>query len=147
MFRSRTNAIGWKPRKKEAGPEMQGTRYWRFRIPTSPPPSPCTGSPFYNCLPFPQLRTSTRIHRLFSFGVIGCCGLKATHRAGAGMVRLLLTTVSPLERGPKNSLKEKEKWKRVSTLRIHLPVRQNIAIIGQIIRKPRYFSLNSYMPK
>ena len=74
-----------------------------------PPPSPCTGSPFYNCLPFPQLRTSTRIHRLFSFGVIGCCGLKATHRAGAGMVRLLLTTVSPLERGPKNSLKEKEK--------------------------------------
>ena len=149
MFRSRTKAIGWKPRKKEAGPEMQGTRYWSFRIPTSPPPppSPCTGSPFYNCLPFPQLRTSTRIHRLFSFGVIGCCGLKATHRAGAGMVRLLLTTVSPLERGPKNYLKEKEKWKRVSTLRIHLPVRQNIAIIGQIIRKPRYFSLNSYMPK
>ena len=89
MFRSRTKAIGWKPRKKEAGPEMQGTRYWRFRIPTSPPPSPCTGSPFYNCLPFPQLRTSTRIHRLFSFGFIGCSGLKTTHRAGEGMVRSL----------------------------------------------------------
>ena len=27
-FRSRTKVIGWKPRKKEAGPEMQGTRYW-----------------------------------------------------------------------------------------------------------------------
>ena len=40
MFRSRTNAIGWKPRKKEAGPEMQGTRYWSFRIPTSPPRLP-----------------------------------------------------------------------------------------------------------
>ena len=78
---------------------------------------------------------STRIHRLFSFGLIGCCGLKATHRAGAGMVRLLLTTLSPLKRGPKNSLKEKEKRKRVSTLCIHLPIRQNIAVIGQIIRK------------
>ena len=106
---------------------------------TPPPPFPCTGSPFYNCLPFPQLRTSTRIHRLFSFRVSGSSGLKTTHRAGAGMVRLLLTTVSPLKRGPRNSLREKEKWKRVSTLCIHLPVRQNIAIIGQIIRKPRYF--------
>ena len=28
----RTKAIGWKPRKKVAGPEMQGTRYWRIRI-------------------------------------------------------------------------------------------------------------------
>ena len=137
-------------KKKEAGPEMQGTRYWRIRIsplPPPPPPSPCTGSPFYGCLPFLQLRTSTRIHRLFSLGVSGCSGLKATHRAGAGMVRLLLTTLSPLKWGPKNSLKEKEKWKRVSTLCIHLPVRQNIATIGQIIRKPRYFSLTSYMPK
>ena len=109
MFRSRTNAIGWKPRKKEAGPEMQGTRYWSFRIPPPHPPSPCTGSPFYNCLPFPQLRTSTRIHRLFSVVFIGSSGLKATHRAGAGIVRFVLTTVSPLKRGPKNTLKEKEK--------------------------------------
>ena len=36
MFRSRTKAIGWKPRKKVAGPEMQGTRYWRIRIPHAP---------------------------------------------------------------------------------------------------------------
>ena len=107
--------------------------------PPPPPPSPCTGSPFYNCLPFPQLRTSTRIHRLFSVVFIGSCGLKTTHRAGAGMVRFVLTTLSPLKWGPKNSLKEKEKWKRVSTVCIHLPVRQNITIIGQIIRKPRYF--------
>ena len=92
---------------------MQGTRYWRFRIPPLPPHPPCTGSPFYNCLPFPQLRTSTRIHRLFSVVFIGSSGLKATHRAGAGMVRFVLTTLSPLKRGPKNSLKEKEKWKRV----------------------------------
>ena len=77
--------------------------------PPPPPPSPCTGSPFYNCLPFPQLRTSTRIHRLFSLWVSGSSGLKTTHRAGAGMVRLLLTTVSPLKLAPKNSLKEKEK--------------------------------------
>ena len=101
-----------KTKKKEAGPEMQGTRYWRFRIPHRPPPppsSPCTGSPFHNCLPFPQLRTSTRIQRLFSLRVSGCCGLKPTNRACSGMVRLLLTTVSPLKRGPKNSLKEKEK--------------------------------------
>ena len=119
---------------------MQGTRYWRFRIsPRAPPPSPCTGCPFYNCLPFRQLRTSTRIHRLFSVVFIGSSGLKTTHRAGAGMVRFVLTTLSPLKRGPKNTLKEKEKWKRVSTLCIHLPVRQNIAIISQIIRKPRYF--------
>ena len=118
---------------------MQGTRYWSFRIPPPHPPSPCTGSPFYNCLPFPQLRTSTRIHRLFSVVFIGSPGIKATHRAGAGMVRFVLTTLSPLKRGPKNTLKEKEKWKRVSTLCIHLPVRQNIAIISQIIRKPRYF--------
>ena len=145
MFRRRTKAIGWKPRKKEAGPEMQGTRYWRFRIPP-PPPSPCTGCPFYNCLPFRQLRTSTRIHRLFSVVFIGSPGIKATHRAGAGMVRFVLTTLSPLKRGPKNTLKEKEKWKRVSTLCIHLPVRQNIAIISQIIRKPRYFFNFSYLP-
>ena len=124
MFRSRTKAIRWKPRKKRRG------RKCKVR----------------SCLPFPQLRTSTRIHRLFSFGVSGSCGLKTTHRAGAGIVRLLLTTMSPLKRGPKNSLKEKEKWKRFSTLCIHLPVRQNIAIISQIIRRPRYFFSFSYLP-
>ena len=96
-------------KKKEAGPG--NARYEILEVSNYPPPPPlpCNGSPFYSCLPFPQLRTSTRIHRLFSFGFIGSSGLKATHRACAGMVRLLLTTVSPLKLGPKNSLKEKEK--------------------------------------
>ena len=97
-------------KKKRGG--AGNVRYEILEVSNSPPPRPpfpCTGSPFYNCLPFPQLRTSTRIHRLFSVVFIGDSGLKTTHRAGAGMVRLLLTTVSPLKLGPKNTLKEKEK--------------------------------------
>ena len=101
-----------KTKKKRGG--AGNARYEILEVSNSPPPpappsSPCTGSPFHNCLPFPQLRTSTRIQRLFSLRVSGCCGLKPTNRACSGMVRLLLTTVSPLKRGPKNSLKEKEK--------------------------------------
>ena len=96
-------------KKKRAG--HGNARYEILEVSNSPHQPPCNGSPFYNCLPFPQLRTSTRIHRLFSLGVSGSSGLKATHRAVAGVVRLLLTTVSPLKLGPKNSLKEKEKMK------------------------------------
>ena len=91
---SQSKAIGRKPRKKRAGPV--NARYEILEVSNSPHHPPCNGSPFYNCLPFPQLRTSTRIHRLFSLGVSGSSGLKTTHRAGADMVRLLLTTVSPL---------------------------------------------------
>ena len=96
-------------KKKRAGPG--NARYEILEVSNSPHHPPCNGSPFYNCLPFSQLRTSTRIHRLFSLWVSGSSGLKTTHRAGAGVVRLLLTTVSPLNEGPKNSLKEKEKMK------------------------------------
>ena len=119
-------------KKKGRGPE--NARYEILEVSNSPHHPPCNGSPFYNCLPFPQLRTSTRIHRLFSLWVSGSSGLKTTHRAGAGVVRLLLTTVSPLKLGPKNSLKEKEKWERVSTVCIHL-IRVSTVCIHLIIRQ------------
>ena len=94
-------------KKKRGG--AGNARYEILEVSNFPPPSPCTSSPFYNCLPFRQLRTSTRMHRLFSVVFIGPSGLKTTHRACARMVRFVLTTLSPLKRGSKNTLKEREK--------------------------------------